>query len=154
MRSPSVWVIGLAAAVIALVAGGIFWAREWAVADPKLEVYALELLPDGAEIVLSRGEKCDASNGWDRLYRPQDTCHQVVWLPPDGLAPEDRARALVDRAEQTGWQAQHAEGSGWMLKRPGYDVVIRVAREEALARCKALPAEQRICGDSIVVRKD
>lgn len=155
MRSPiSFWVLGVAGALALLIAAGVVWTRAWVVDDPKLEQYALELVPLGAEVSLSAGDRCDASNGWDRLYRPQATCYQVVWFPSDGSAPEDRAQALVERAEQAGWQAQNAEGSGWMLQRPGYNVVIRVAREEALAHCKALPAEQRICGDSIVVRKD
>ncbi|MEX0783100.1 MAG: hypothetical protein WD557_10650 [Dehalococcoidia bacterium] len=151
-RAP-LWLVGAVAAVALLVAGGMFWAREWAVADPNLENYALELLPPSAEIVISRGMKCDATNGWDRIYNPEDTCHELFWIPDGNRRPEERLDAVHAEAERLGWSLETSP-EGPVLRRPGYNALVRVMRDDLLDQCRSAPPDDRFCGDFVVVRAD
>jgi hypothetical protein len=157
------WLIGLVAAVAVVLAGGVLWAREWAVADPNLRLYAEELVPVGGEVVSSEGEDCDATNGWDRWYRPQDTCHQVFW----SLRGQDEGQlrtALVEHASETGWKVVEVESREFesrtiRLERRGYLAFLSVMADVAADRCadgaKALPdPAPELCTHTVMVMAD
>lgn len=157
------WLVAAGAAVLLLVAGGIFWAREWAVADPNLRIYAEDLVPEGGDVIRSKGSDCDATNGWDRWYRPQDTCHEVFWRLR-GLDEAALKSELTANATASGWQVLEPSGENSpshkiRLQRAGYRAFLSVVADGDADRCveqaKSLPAPApELCTHHLIVEAE
>ena len=85
---------------------------------------------------------------------PEDTCYEVSWIPEGDASREERLQQTLLRATELGWSADDSPEMGWILRRAGYDAVIRMARDETLIVCRAANPETRSCGDFVIVRAD
>lgn len=141
----SLAVIVVVSAFILLVAGGVAWAREFAVADPNLRGQAERLIPEGAFVVESDGTKCNATGTWD-TFKPEPTCHEIWWNLP-GFARAELLPVVEALAEQQGWSVVMRVPSGFDLSRDGYAAVVRLYGIE----CPEEPTAH--CGNLTVVRK-
>jgi hypothetical protein len=143
--------------MVLIVVGGVVWAREWAITDPNLKAYALGLLPENATVADIHPDKCDGSNGWDRFYRPEQTCVEVFWESDRPL--EELLDEIGERAEAQGWQRDGVRARGANFQRDGYNALLRLSEPEVVEMCKRTPAPSPaknrpfLCGQhSVIVR--
>ena len=141
-----VWLLITIASVLLFVLGGIVWAREWGLTDPRLEEHARELVPAGATTLGGHAGDCDATNGWDRWYRPQKTCYGVGFsVEPDR---RDQLGDLLNAtASDNGWNVRMERENGLDLERAGYTAIVRYLSESQAEQCRATAQRLGEAGD-------